>query len=86
MLESNERAGYPHDGGLHSLIIFNVSDAKSFVDFVEDEYGTHPGCKEFVEFARDRIFVQEGVHFIKSLFGVGSANLDKTFPGLPIMV
>jgi hypothetical protein len=60
LLKREERSGFPHDGGQHTLIFhigpeFRIDDVEAFLDVVEEQYHCHPGCSDFVTQARAKL-------------------------------
>lgn len=48
-LSREERSGYPHNGGEHTLHLrLAPKDLKSFLDLVLETFSQHPGAVEFV--------------------------------------
>ena len=62
LLRTGEAGGYPHNGGSHTLFIRDEGDAAAFVDLVEEEYSHVPGCREFVQNARETIASRKKVY------------------------
>lgn len=60
LLKREERSGYPHNGGEHTLIFhiapeFTIEDVETFLDVVEEQYYSHPGCSDFVTQVRAKL-------------------------------
>jgi hypothetical protein len=60
LLQRDESSGFPHDGGQHSLIFhidekFGTDDVEAFLDVIEEQYHSHPGCAAFVTEIRARM-------------------------------
>jgi hypothetical protein len=55
LLTREQRSGYPHNGGEHTLDLkLSLEDLKAFLDLVLENFRNHEGAVPFVESVKER--------------------------------